>query len=33
MINANRYLKRRVGKSRSGERWYLQVPVPKDLSR
>jgi hypothetical protein len=31
MINANRYLKRRCGKDRSGERWYLQLPVPKDL--
>ena len=31
MVNANRYLKRRCGKDRSGERWYLQVPVPKDL--
>jgi integrase len=31
MINANRYLKRRRGKDRSGERWYLQLPVPKDL--
>lgn len=30
MINANRYLKRRVGQGRSGERWYLQVPVPKN---
>jgi hypothetical protein len=31
MVNANRYLKRRRGKGRSGERWYLQVPVPVDL--
>ena len=26
-----RYLKRRVGKGRSGERWYVRVPIPKDL--
>lgn len=26
-----RYLKRRVGKRRSGDRWYVRVPVPKDL--
>jgi hypothetical protein len=31
MVNANRYLKRRTGRNRSGERWYLQVPVPKEL--
>ena len=26
-----RYLKRRVGKRRSGDRWYVRVPVPTDL--
>jgi hypothetical protein len=26
-----RHLKRRVGKRRSGDRWYVRVPVPKDL--
>ena len=26
-----RYLKRRVGKGRTGQRWYARVPVPKDL--
>ncbi len=26
-----RYLKRRVGKGRSGERWYVRVPIPKDI--
>ena len=26
-----RYLKRRVGKRRSGDRWYVRVPVPRDL--
>jgi integrase len=31
MVNANQYLKRRTGRNRSGERWYLQVPVPKEL--
>jgi hypothetical protein len=30
MVSANGYLKRRCGKDRSGERWYLQLPVPKD---
>lgn len=27
----NAYLKRRCGKGRSGHRWYVRVPVPKDL--
>ena len=31
MGNLNQYIKRRVGKARSGERLYIQVPVPKDL--
>jgi hypothetical protein len=26
-----RYLRRRVGKRRSGDRWYVRVPVPKNL--
>lgn len=26
-----RYLKRRVGKGRSGQQWYVRVPVPRDL--
>jgi hypothetical protein len=31
MTNVNRYIKARRGRGRSGERLYLQVPVPKDL--
>jgi integrase len=31
MANVNRYIKARRGRERSGERLYLQVPVPKDL--
>ena len=27
----NAFLKRRCGKRRSGHRWYVRVPVPKDL--
>ena len=27
----NAYLKTRRGKRRSGERWYVRVPVPPDL--
>jgi len=26
-----RYLKRRVGRRRSGDRWYVRVPIPTDL--
>jgi hypothetical protein len=31
MVRANRYLHKRSGKRRSGERFYLRVPVPADL--
>lgn len=31
MVRANRYLHKRCGRRRSGERYYLRVPVPADL--
>jgi integrase len=30
-MSDTRYLKRRVGKRRSGDRWYVRVAVPKEL--
>jgi hypothetical protein len=31
MVRAHRYLHKRCGRRRSGERYYLRVPVPADL--